>query len=101
MPTFPPRSEPIRKEEQLSQKREELSHAIKCSFPPERLSKAVEKYRAAELSLLKAKIHVLKDKDFQNRTHNLNLDSIENKITTWKNKTEGEIILEFSATFSK
>ena len=65
MPSFVPRQEPIRKKEQLLQKEMELVTAIRKNFPAEKLLKFIDNYRHSQLALLKAKIHFLKEQEFQ------------------------------------
>ena len=100
MPSYPPRNEPIKKVEELSKREKELQHAIKNNFSREKLTKAVEKYRTAQLSLLKAKTHLIHDNEFQQRPHNLKIESIEKKIEIWRNKTFGDIINEFKTNYN-
>ena len=57
MPAAAPRNNTTKKESQLRQKREELEHAIRSGLPHEKLARAAERVRAAQLSLLKARLH--------------------------------------------
>ena len=50
--------------------------------------------RAAHLSLLKAIIHMMHEKEFQKKPHNFKIEKIEAEIEKWKNKTIEEIINE-------
>ena len=86
MPLYPPRSEPIKKKEQLSQREIEFQSAIKSNVENEKLNKVAEKYRLAQLSILKAKIHEIRDKEFQDKSHNGDIVKLENEILTWTNK---------------
>jgi hypothetical protein len=95
MPSFVPRSEPVKKREELSKRKKELRHALRNNFVLEKIIKAAEKYRKAQLSLLKATTHVAQDKEFKNQPNNLKIESIENKIMIWENKTAAQIIDEF------
>ena len=63
MPSFIPRQEPIRKKEQLSQKELEIIAALRKQFTGDKLAKFIDKYRHAQLSLLKAKAHYLKEQE--------------------------------------
>ena len=95
MPLYPPRSEAVKKQDQLSQREAELRHIIQIKYSLEKLVKAVEKYRNAQLSLLKAQLHIIRDKDFQERPHNLRIEKIENNIKIWTTKSDEEILSDF------
>ena len=95
MPSYPPRTEAVKKQDQLSQRETELRHAIQNKLSSEKLAKAIEKYRAAQLSLLKAQLHIIQDKDFQKRPHSFRSDKIENNIKIWTTKNDEEIIRDF------
>ena len=94
MPSFPPRTKPIKKREQLAQKQIELEIAIRKNFPAEKINRAAEKYRAAQLSLFKAIIHEIKEWEFQKKQHSLKVKEIEADILLWTNKTTEDIIKE-------
>ena len=98
MPLFAPRSETIKKQEQLQKRKLELQHAVQSKFALHKLYKSAEKYRAAQLSLLKAKIHVLKEKEIQNKLTDVKYSLIETEIKRWSDMTEQEIIIEFTKT---
>lgn len=93
MPSFPPRTEAIKKENQLARRKTELKSAIRKNV-------SKEKYRAAQLSLYKAKIHVLKEKHIKGilkkKRNTFNLSAIEIEKETWENKTVEEILGEFN-----
>jgi len=95
MPSYPPRSEAVKKQDQLTQRETELRHAILNKSSLEKLAKAVKNYRAAQLSLLKAQLHIIQDKDFQGRPHSFRIEKIENNIETWTNKSDEEIMNDF------
>ena len=95
MPLYPPRNEPIKKKDQLLQKTLELRHAIINKFPSNKLNKAVEKYRVAQLSLLKAKNHEFNERTYQNKPQLSDIKTIEKNILMWANKSAEEIIREF------
>lgn len=95
MPSYPPRNETIKKEEELTKRREELIAAIRKNYPAIKLASSVEKYRKAELSLLKARTHLIKEKEFQNKPHSFNAEKIENQIQLFVSKTNEEILAEF------
>ena len=97
MPIYPPRNSPIRKKEQLSQRQVELRHALNNKFPAEKINKAAEKYRIAQLSLLKAKIHEFQERQYQNKPQLTDLESLEKDTIIWTNKPVEEIIRELAA----
>jgi hypothetical protein len=96
MPIYPPRNEPIKKKEQLLQRRKELRNALKAKLPSDKLSKAVEKYRSAQLSLLKAKIYECQERQYGGKPQLTDLESLEREIHGWTNKTTQEIIQDLS-----
>jgi hypothetical protein len=95
MPSYPPRSEAVKKQDQLTQREAELRHIIQVKSSSEKLTKAVKKYRDAQLSLLKAQLHIIQDKHFQERPHNFRIGKIESNINIWTNKSDEEIISDF------
>jgi hypothetical protein len=94
MPSFPPRTETIKKQNQLALRAFELHQALKRNFPEAKLTKRAESFRAAQLSLLKATIHIIKEKDYQKKPHHYKIATIEDEITLWTHKTVDAIILE-------
>lgn len=94
MPIFAPRKETIKKEEQLFQRQFELQQAIKRNIEIYKINKLAHKLRLAHLSLLKATIHIIKEKEFQKKSHNYNIEKIEKEIEIWENKTVEGIISE-------
>ena len=97
MPIYPPRTAPLKKIKQLSQKEKELQIAIRNNFSNEKLNKAIEKYRLARLSLLNARLHEIHEKEFQKKKNNLKIEKIENDILEWNNKLADEIINQIKA----
>ncbi len=93
MPSHVPRHEPIKKREELSLRRQVLENAILNKYTEAKLNKAAERYRTAQLALFKATIHLIMEKDYQNKTYHIDIKTIENKIAIWTNKTV-EIIIE-------
>ena len=67
MPSFPPRTETIKKQNQLSRRELELLCAIRKKVSKEKIIKTAEKYRAAQLSLIKAKLHMIWEKGIQQK----------------------------------
>jgi hypothetical protein len=92
MPAFAPRSETIKKEEQLSSKRAALEGAIKKEFTLAKLTPIIEKYRLAQISLFKAQIHQIQDKNFANKIDNRKIAVIEGKMKTWESMTIEEVL---------
>ena len=97
MPLYAPRTEPIKKREQLLLREKELQIAIKTNASNERIIKLVEKYRLAQQALNKAKLHEFHDKEFQKKTNNLKIEKIQSDILLWTNKSDLEIIKEITA----
>ena len=94
MPTYAPRTEPIKKKEEVAKRKRELVFAIHKSIPNDKLIKAVDKYRKAQLSLLKAKVHRLSEDILQKKQSKIEIDEIENILTSWMKKSNSEIINE-------
>ena len=95
MPSFAPRVHPIKKKEELSKREFEFTHAILKKLSIQKIAKAAEKYRKAQLSLLKARIHVAKEEAYRKRSEKLNIDIFQKDIDLWKNKTTEEIVKDF------
>ena len=92
MPLYAPRTEPIKKREQLLLREKELQIAIKTNASNEKIVKLVEKYRLAQLSLNKAKLHEFQERELQKKTTTLKIEKIESDILAWTNKPDLEII---------
>ena len=99
MPLYPPRNEPVKKKEQLVQRQKELHLAIRNNLSIYKLNKAVEKYRTAQLSLMKAKIHELKEKELQGKASTISIETIKKEISKWTNKSVQEIVNETKPEF--
>jgi hypothetical protein len=67
VPSNPPRKDTTKKREQLSKREQELKHAIRVGYTGQRLVRAVENFRSAQLSLLKAKLYWAKDNRIRGR----------------------------------
>ena len=78
MPLFAPRSETIKKQDQLAQRLFELQIAIEKNALEDKLNRLAEKYRAANLSLLKATLHIIREKEFQKKLYYIQL--LTNKL---------------------
>jgi hypothetical protein len=96
MPIYPPRNEPIKKKDQLLQRQKELRHVLGTTQPADKLTKAIEKYRNAQLSLLKAKVHEFQERQYQGKSQLSDLENLEKEIHIWTNKTTEEIIQDFN-----
>lgn len=94
MPTYPPRSHPVKKQEELTKREMELVFAIRSNVATDRLIKAVNKYRQAQLSMLKAKVHTFKENEYQKKPNNVKLEKLEKLTIEWTEKTNEEIINE-------
>ena len=101
MPRFAPRTEPVKKKDELLKREQELRHVLQKNVVIEKLVKVAERYRKAQISLLKATIHVIKEKEFGKRSHNLKIESVEAQIKTWTDKTNEQIIDEFKQSLTK
>jgi len=94
MPIYPPRSEPVKKQEELTKREMELVFAIKKNVAADKLIKAVDKYRQAQLSMLKAKVHTFKENEFQKKPNNIKLEKLEKLTIEWTDKANDDIINE-------
>ena len=97
MPLYAPRTEPIKKREQLLLREKELHLAIKNNFSNERINKVAEKYRVAQLAFFKARLHEIHDLEFQKKKNTVNISKIENSVLEWNKKNVEEIIDEIKA----
>lgn len=74
----------------------ELRHALNNHLPAEKINRAVEKYRNAQLSLLKAKVHEFQERQYKRKSELIDLESLEKEIHTWTNKSTEEVIKHFN-----
>ena len=95
MPIHPPRHQPIKKQEELNKRENEFIADLRKNLSFEKLNKIAEKYRKAQISLLKAKIHVAKEEVYLKRLDKMEFESLQNDIMFWENKTIDQIIHEF------
>ncbi len=98
MPLYPPRTETVKKSDLLVQRELELIQAIKTHSSIDKINKLAEKYRFAQLSLLKAKIHFISEMENRDKPCNMNREKIENEKLIWTNKTIEDIIIEIKGT---
>jgi hypothetical protein len=94
MPIYPPRTEPVKKQEELTKRETELVFAIKKNIAADELINLVHKYRQAQLSMLKAKVHQFKENEFQRKQNNMKIEKLEKSTIEWTNKTNEDIINE-------
>ena len=94
MPSFVPRTAPVRKQEILEKRETELCHALRQSSSPERITRLSEKVLEAQLNLIKAKKHL--DRSFrpEDRTaeQEQRLENLNQQTEVWKKYTSEEII---------
>ncbi|MBK8568420.1 MAG: hypothetical protein IPN76_35225 [Saprospiraceae bacterium] len=95
MPSFPPRLEPVKKQNQLAHRGQVLKNAIAGNYSQDKLQKAAEKYRTAMIGLLKAKIHYALDMDYQKKACPFDIATLEAQIADWKVKSVEAIIERF------
>jgi len=89
------RNEPRRKENLLLKRTLELTHAIQGKFLTEKIQRPVEKYRAAQTSLIKAKFHLQKTVEGYQYPNSPKINKLVNGIIAWNDKTLDQIIAEF------
>lgn len=99
MPSHVPRAEPTRKQEQLDQKEFELHRLLQLNASPEKIKKAVEKYRAAQLSFFKAVLHMIWEKEVQNKPHHFRQEDIEARIVLLHAKTDADFVQEIKIKY--
>ena len=92
MPSYPPRTEPTKKDDQLNQRAKELQISILRQVDSGKIDKLADKYRLAQLSAIKAKIHSYYEKQFQNKATNTKLEKLERQMEEWKVKSRQDII---------
>ena len=97
MPSHIPRNEPSRKKEQLLNCSEYLRLAIFHNKPQSQIEKRAEKYRLAQISLLKARIHTAKERDIDGES-NLKIQKLEQEMENWTQKEIADIISEFKTS---
>ena len=94
MPTFAPRSEPVKKKEELELRKKVLENSILNNLEFDLITKNAEKYRNTRLLYNKAILHVIREKDWQEKPHSHNKEKILKEIETWTQKSIEEIIDE-------
>ena len=94
MPTFAPRSEPVKKKEELDIRRQVLEDSILRNSDSKEILKNAEKYRDTRLLYNKAVLHVIREKEWQEKTHSYNKAKVLKEIEAWTDKDAGEIVQE-------
>ena len=94
MPLYPPRTQSVKKHEELTKRETDLKIAINLQITNEKLIRLADKYRQAQLSLLKAKIHLFRENEFKNKDNTLGLEKLEELTKDWTNKSFDDIISE-------
>jgi hypothetical protein len=94
MPSYAPRTEPVKKQEELTKREIELILGVRNNVEADKLLKLVDKYRKAQLSMLKAKVHTFKENEFQKKPNNVTFEKLEKLTTEWTDKTNDDIIKE-------
>lgn len=94
MPSYVPRTTPVRKKEILEKREAELCHALRHASPQDRINRLSEKVREAQLNLIKAKKHL--DQSFrpEDRTveQEQRLENFNNQTEIWIKYSSQEII---------
>lgn len=94
MPTFAPRNEPVKKKEELDLRRQVLENSIQNDLELGEIIKNAEKFRDTRLLYNKAILHVIREKELQEKSHSYNKDKVLKEIETWTEKSVEEIIDE-------
>ena len=94
MPTFAPRSEPVKKKEELDIRRQVLEDSILRNSDSKEILKNAEKYRDTRLLYNKAVLHVIREKEWQEKNHSYNKAKILKEIEAWTDKDLEEIVQE-------
>lgn len=76
----------------------ELVFAIKKNVAADKLIKAVDKFRQAQLSMLKAKAHTFRENEFQKKPNHIKFEKLEQLTKEWTDKTNDDIIEEVKKT---
>ncbi|SRR5258705_6816323 len=92
MPTFPPRNEPVKKKEELELRRQVLENSIQNNLDIAQIIKNAEKYRNTRLLYNKAILHVIREKEWQEKSHSYSKEKITKEIETWTEKSAEDII---------
>jgi hypothetical protein len=97
VPLYPPRSqEPYKKKETLLKREQQLRHALSSGAASERLHRAAEHVRRAQLAVLKAEQELVRY-DQQNEERSRHLASIEKRRDSWQSMAVESILQQYSA----
>jgi len=96
MPSHIPRVSPARKKEQLLNCSEYLRLAIFHKKSNEQIQNRAEKYRLAQISILKAKLHVLKG--YSGEQEGKKEVQLNSEMEYWTTVSLEEIISDFTQT---
>jgi hypothetical protein len=98
MPSYPPRQNSTKKQEQLQRRQQELQHALRTKLPSNQLAKAVEKVRTAQVSLLKADLHWARQKGLKHfkvsepAELKEQIANLQQQVEKWESMSLDEII---------
>jgi hypothetical protein len=94
MPSYVPRTTPVRKQEILEKREAELCHALRQALSPDRINRLSEKVREAQLNLIKAKKHLDQSFKAEDRTveQEQRLENLNKQTELWLKYTSQEII---------
>jgi hypothetical protein len=92
MPSQAPRSNSTKKREQLNRRELELAHAVRSGFSRERLVRAVEALKAAQLSLLKAELYWSENEKIRGRDVDGRIAKLRNDLQRWEEKSVDEML---------
>lgn len=95
MPSYPPRSDTTKKQEQLLKREHELRHAIHSKLSRDRLVRAVENLRQAHLSLLEAKLYWVIDEGLGGNIDEGRILKIEMETDDWTARTSEQILRDY------
>lgn len=101
MPSFAPRNEPRKKKEELELKKQVLENAISNNLGLEKITKLAENYRTARVLYNKAILHVIREKEWQNKAHSFDKEKALKEMEVWGNKSVEEIINEIRSDQDK
>ena len=92
MPSQVPRSNTTNKREQLERREQELAHALRSGFLREKLVRAAENLRAAQLSLLKAELYWTVNAKIRGREVDERVTKIQDETRKWAERSVDEIL---------
>jgi hypothetical protein len=101
MPSHVPRTDTTKKREQLARREQELDHAIRSALSRDRVIRAAEAVRTAQLSLLKAELYWAEEARIVGRgvlKHNVeaHIGKIQRDRQSWTERSIDEILHEYT-----